>query len=455
MATEEAAAAPGPDRSRSGRLKQTFSGASLGELLLGGAHLAALWAFAFVQPLLDLLGQNADFWVARQNTKSDILIFSIGFTVLPPLIALLVEAVVKLVSDAAYRVLHLTLVALLFAVFAVQIEKRIFSGPAGLMILIALALGALFAWGLYRKGFVKQLLDVLTPAPILFLVLFIFFSNTHKLIFPAEDASALGVKVPSNTPIVEVVFDEFPTATLMDPSGKRIDARRFPGFAELAKGSTWYRDNSTVADFTGRAVPAIETGNNPDFTHPADLLRSAEQHLQPARRAVQAQRRRAGHRRLPALAVPRQRGDLRPGIPARPPQEPHRRPLDRPEEALPTAVYGEQAARRERHVRGLRQQRRRRPDGRQLRPGPLRATERDRVPGLPRPDPQAGRPHLQLHPHGAAARALPLPARRPLLQLHADLRRGRPERAEVGDRAGRRWRRPGSGTTSRRATPTA
>jgi Sulfatase len=266
VATEEAAATPGSDRSRSGRLKQTFTGASLGELLLGGAHLAALWAFAFVQPLLDLLGQNADFWVARQNTKGDILIFSIGFTVLPPLIALLVEAVVKLVSDAAYRVLHLTLVALLFAVFAVQIEKKIFAGPAGLMILIALALGALFAWGLYRKGFVKQLLDVLTPAPILFLVLFIFFSNTHKLIFPAEDASALGVKVPSNTPIVQVVFDEFPTATLMDPSGKRIDARRFPGFAKLAKGSTWYRDNSTVADFTGRAVPAIETGNNPDFT---------------------------------------------------------------------------------------------------------------------------------------------------------------------------------------------
>ncbi len=266
MATEEAAAGQRRAEPGAGRLKRTFSGASLGELLLGGAHLGALWAFAFVQPLLDLLGQNADFWVARSNTAGDILIFSIGFTLLPPLIALAVEAVVKACSDHAYRILHWTLVALLFAVFVVEIQKRIYGGPAGLMIVIALALGALFAYGLARQGFVKQLLDVLTPAPIVFLVLFVFFSNTHKLIFPAKDASALGVKVPSKTPVIEVVFDEFPTATLMDPSGKRIDARRFPGFAKLAAESTWYRDNSTVADFTGRAVPAIETGINPDYT---------------------------------------------------------------------------------------------------------------------------------------------------------------------------------------------
>lgn len=62
-----------------------------------------------------------------------------------------------------------------------------------------------------------------------------------------------------------MVFDELPTATLMDPSGARIDARRFPGFAKLAAHSTWYRDNTTVADFTGRAVPAIETGINPGY----------------------------------------------------------------------------------------------------------------------------------------------------------------------------------------------
>jgi hypothetical protein len=266
VALEEAEARPRTAWPGRERVRETLSGASLRELLIGGAHLGALWAFAFVQPLLDLLGKNADFWVARSNTAGDILIFSIGFTLLPPLVALAIEAMVKIVSERAYQALHLVLVALLFTVFAVQIEKRIFQHPAGLMILLALALGALFAYGLYRRGFVKQLLDVLTPAPIVFLVLFIFFSDTHKLIFPAENANALGVKVQSDTPVVMVVFDEFPTATIMEPSGRRIDAKRFPGFAELARSSTWYRNNSTVADFTGRAVPAIETGVNPGFT---------------------------------------------------------------------------------------------------------------------------------------------------------------------------------------------
>jgi hypothetical protein len=266
VAVEEAEARPRSARAGRERVRETLSGASLRELLLGAAHLGALWAFAFVQPLLDLLGKNADFWVARSNTPGDILIFSIGFTLLPLLVALAVEAVVKIVSEQAYRVLHLVLVALLFAVFAVEIQKKIYQRPAGLMIVLALALGALFAYGLYKRGFVKQLLDVLTPAPILFLVIFIFFSDTHKLIFPAEDAGALGVKVPSRTPVVMLVFDELPTATLMDPAGTRIDAMRFPGFAALANQSTWYRNNSTVGDFTGRAVPAIETGVNPGFT---------------------------------------------------------------------------------------------------------------------------------------------------------------------------------------------
>jgi hypothetical protein len=266
VAVEETEARPQAVRPSTGRVREALSGDALRELLLGGAHLGALWAFAFVQPLLDLLGKNADFWVARSNTSGDILLFSICFTLLPPLAVLLIEALVRVVSEQAYRVLHLLLVALLFAVFAVQIEKRIYQSPAGLMIVIALALGVLFAYGLYKRGFVKQLLDVLTPAPIVFLALFIFFSDTHKLIFPAEDAGALGVKVQSNTPVVMVVFDELPTATLMDPSGEQIDAERFPGFAELARGSTWYRNNTTVADFTGRAVPAIETGNNPDWS---------------------------------------------------------------------------------------------------------------------------------------------------------------------------------------------
>ena len=246
------------------RIGESWTGDRRRELLIGGAHLGALWAFAFAQPLLDLLGKNPDFFVARSNTPADIVIFALAFTLLPPLAMLAVEAVVAAFSHRAYSMLHLALVALLAAVFFVQVEKRIFTSPAALMIVIALALGAGVAYLLLRERFVRSLLDVLAVAPIVFLAIFIFFSETSKLIFPDSEASALGTEVPSATPVVMVIFDELPTATLLDPERpERIDASRFPNFAALARQSTWYPNNTTVADFTGRAVPAVMTGNNP------------------------------------------------------------------------------------------------------------------------------------------------------------------------------------------------
>ena len=244
------------------RIGETFRDPRLRELLIGGAHLAGLWAFAVVQPLLDLLGKNPDFFVARSNTAGDIIVFALCFMLLPPLVLLALEALVSIFSRAAYRGLHLFLIGALAAGFFIQVEKRIFTSPTAGIILIGVAFGAAIAYGLVKTRFVRSLLDVLAVAPIVFLVIFFFFSDTSKLVLPQENASALGIKVPSTTPVVEVIFDEFPTATLLNEKGQ-IDSGRFPHFAALARQSTWYRNNTTVADFTGRAVPAVLTGNNP------------------------------------------------------------------------------------------------------------------------------------------------------------------------------------------------
>ena len=48
-------------------------------------HLGALWALAFAQPLFDLLGRNAQFFVARGSTAGDILLLAFGYTLVPPL----------------------------------------------------------------------------------------------------------------------------------------------------------------------------------------------------------------------------------------------------------------------------------------------------------------------------------------------------------------------------------
>ena len=236
-------------------------------LPIGAGHLAVLWALGMAQPLLDLLGRNPDFFVARGDTSSEILVFSLAFTLVPPLAMLALEAAVALVSPRLRWGLHLGLVALLAAAIALQALKEVASGPAGILIGASLLLGAGAAWAYAEARFAQLLMNALLPAPAVVLALFLLFSDSSRLVLPQEEAKAADVRVASPAPVVMVLLDEFPEGSLMSPGGG-IDASRFPNFAELARHSTWYRNMTTVEDGTTRAIPAILTGRIP----PPDAL---------------------------------------------------------------------------------------------------------------------------------------------------------------------------------------
>src|ERR671917_1325499 len=71
-------------------------------------------------------------------------------------------------------------------------------------------------------------------------------------------------------PVIVVVFDEFPTDSLLGPDG-RIDAARYPNFARLASMSTWFPNGHTVYDSTFKAVPSILDGRMPKPRTAADI----------------------------------------------------------------------------------------------------------------------------------------------------------------------------------------
>jgi hypothetical protein len=245
-------------------------------LLVGAGHLAALWALAFAQPLFDLLGRNPDFFVARGNGGAQIVVFALVFALAPPLVMLALEAAVARLWPGARWPLHLALVALLSAALALVVAKQVASGPAGVLIAVALAAGAGVAAAYARTRFAVAVLDVLIPAPLVVLAVFLLFSDVSELVLPQQEAEAASVQIPGHAPVVMVVFDELPEGTLMTPRGK-IDASRFPAFAELARDSTWYSGAVTIAAFTPRAVPAILTGTLPaheDLPIAADQPRS-------------------------------------------------------------------------------------------------------------------------------------------------------------------------------------
>jgi Sulfatase len=61
-------------------------------------------------------------------------------------------------------------------------------------------------------------------------------------------------------PVVVVVLDELPVASLMNGLG-HVDAATFPSFGRLAQRSTWFRNATTTGVMTRDALPALLTGS--------------------------------------------------------------------------------------------------------------------------------------------------------------------------------------------------
>src|SRR5436305_1775359 len=78
------------------------------------------------------------------------------------------------------------------------------------------------------------------------------------MLVPAGGAAAR----PARVPVVMIVFDEFPSISLLDRMD-HIDAIRYPNFAALARSSTWFPNATASVDETGRAIESLLTGSTP------------------------------------------------------------------------------------------------------------------------------------------------------------------------------------------------
>jgi hypothetical protein len=240
--------------------------------LVDGLQLAALSAFAVAQPLFDLLADNAEFFVARRSVAGDILVFAFGVTLVPPAAMLVLELLAAAVRPRFRRPLHLFFLACLTGIIALQALNELASVSHQAALLAAAYLGAGAALAYRKIPAVRSFLMVLSPAPILFLALFVFSPQISRLLFE-EEARAGGAQAATRAPVVMIVFDEFPTTSLLRRRDE-IDAERYPNFARFASGSTWFRNATTISDNTTYAVPAILTGKVPS----AGLLPNSTDH---------------------------------------------------------------------------------------------------------------------------------------------------------------------------------
>jgi hypothetical protein len=227
-------------------------------LPVAGLHLGALSALAVAQPLFDLISKNPDFLAARALIGWQVVALGLLLVLVPPVLALGLEALAGLASRTLRALLHLLFVALLVALIAIQALKDLApSAGSAMLIAVAAIIGTAAAAGYSRASGLRSFVTVLSPAPAIFLAIFLFFSPVSDLTFASGSAETANVN--SNVPVVMVVFDEVSTIAFED-AHERIDPVLYPNLAALARDATWFRYATAPTDMTGTATPTILTG---------------------------------------------------------------------------------------------------------------------------------------------------------------------------------------------------
>jgi hypothetical protein len=237
--------------------------------------ILAFFALASAQPLLDLLGRNAEFFVARSSTPHDIALLALIFTFVIPLLAGSLIALVRCFHQPLARILHETVLGFLGGILLLQIlEFTPLSTLPWIELALAFGFGAAMAVMFYRSEPLRSAVRLLAIAPFVVLGLFLFSSSTSQLVFSSTpEARRDPIQIDNPAPVVMVVFDEFPVASLMDADGN-IQDDLYPGFARLARDGTWFRNATTNRQETEKALPVILSGIN----SPPDKIPTATDH---------------------------------------------------------------------------------------------------------------------------------------------------------------------------------
>ncbi len=230
-------------------------------LFWGISHTFVLFGMVVAQPVYDLFSRNPEFFVAHKTLPSDIFLFAFFFSIVIPSTLTIGEILLRRISPLAGRFFHTMVIGVLVTLLALQLLKSGNRLPAPLVITGALLLGVGSSIIYEKNKKVRLYLNYISPAFLIFPIVFIFFSPVSRLAFPGELVMDVEV-TDSNTPVIFVIFDELPTMSLLR-ADLTLDRDRFPAFSDLAGVSTWYRNATTVGESTMNSLAALLTGRYP------------------------------------------------------------------------------------------------------------------------------------------------------------------------------------------------
>jgi len=224
-------------------------------------ELFAMCGLAVALPLLDAFGNQPDEFVSRGVGTLPGIVFALLVLFVPPVILLGLTAPLRLFGPRLFAAAHRWILA---GLSGTAVVEMLIGLPVGLRWTAGVACTVGLARLLDRSDHARRAIRLLAPLPVALLCVFLLFSQTSQIVLrdtptvPALD----DVRVGADTPVVMILFEELPTVSLLDGHGS-INAAAFPNFAELARGSTWYRNFTTVSPSTTKATPAMLTGRRP------------------------------------------------------------------------------------------------------------------------------------------------------------------------------------------------
>lgn len=223
--------------------------------------ILGLTTLAVTQPLLDLVGRNTAFLVAHDVGRLDLLGVTAAVAFAAPLLLAAAVLAVRAVSVRGGDVVHDAVVAGLLALVVLLVLRISGLGrfvPAPAELAAAGVLGAAGALAYRRAPAVRSVLSyaaLLAPVVVAF---FLLATPARGVLLPTAATEGTTVSGPT-PPIVLVVFDELPLATLLDEQHV-VDRESFPAFAAFAEQSTFFRNATASHSSTVEAVPSLLSG---------------------------------------------------------------------------------------------------------------------------------------------------------------------------------------------------
>ena len=226
-------------------------------------ELFTLCGFVVAQPVFSIFGHAPEEFVFRRIDRFGVLLFAFVVVIAPPVLLWCVGALAAWAGRSIGMVAHDILMGALWMMLGVEVLQRVDILPVLPILLGGVAVAATAIVLSITSRWFMQWITFASPAPLVFGVMFLLFSPVADQVRSSDNLPGMSVAVGNPAPVVMLVLDEFPLASVVDGDGQ-LEKDLYPNLATLQRQSNTYLNATSNAWATTLSVPSLLTGRLPE-----------------------------------------------------------------------------------------------------------------------------------------------------------------------------------------------